>query len=82
MTVFGREDWPEQSKMRRRSHAMVRWALIFVCIMVADGALRDHAGWPRWLRYGTYIVVVFAIQIFPRPEWPDDDEDEEEEELD
>ena len=77
MSTF--EDWPEQSNMRRRSHAMVRWTLIFLCISVAEFSLRDHAGWPPWLRYSAYLVVVLLIQFFPQPEWPDDDEADEEE---
>ena len=75
---FHRDYWPDQSLMRRRSHAIIRWTLITVSIVVAAGTLLEHDSWPRWLRYGMYGVVVFAVRRFiPRPDWPDDITDDE-----
>jgi hypothetical protein len=72
------EDWPEQSKMRRRSHAVVRWTLITISIVIAASTLLEHAGWPVWLRYGTYGAFVFVVtRFFPRPDWPDEVEETE-----
>ena len=71
------EDWPEQSKMRRRSHAIVRGTLILVCLLVAEETLPGRAGWPPWLRYGAYaVVVLLVLLLFPRPDWPDEDSEE------
>ena len=60
----------EHTPMRRWSHAAIRATVIGLSILVAEVTLRDHGGWPAWLRWLAYGIAVFVVRrLIAPPDW-------------
>jgi hypothetical protein len=60
----------EHTPMRRWSYSAVRAGLIGLGILLAELTLRDHIGWPAWLRWLAYGTAVFVLRrLITPPDW-------------